>query len=74
MMTSRYRIYMLLMFAFMVGILGLQAQTQPPITLEVDATQAPQQIIHTHMLIPVSPGPLTLYYPKWIPGEHAPDG
>ncbi|MGH9354474.1 MAG: M61 family peptidase, partial [Terriglobia bacterium] len=20
------------------------------------------------------PGPLTLYYPKWIPGEHAPDG
>ena len=74
MMTSRYRTYMLLMFAFMIGILGLQAQTQPPITLEVDATQAPQQIIHTHMLIPVSPGPLTLYYPKWIPGEHAPDG
>ena len=20
------------------------------------------------------PGDLTLYYPKWIPGEHAPDG
>ena len=24
--------------------------------------------------IPVSAGDLTLYYPKWIPGEHAPDG
>jgi predicted metalloprotease with PDZ domain len=24
--------------------------------------------------MPVKPGPLTLYYPKWIPGEHAPDG
>src|SRR4029077_16661690 len=23
---------------------------------------------------PASPGDLTLYYPKWIPGEHAPDG
>jgi len=24
--------------------------------------------------MPAKPGPLTLYYPKWIPGEHAPDG
>ena len=24
--------------------------------------------------MPVKPGPLTLYYPKWIPGEHGPDG
>ena len=24
--------------------------------------------------MPVRPGPLTLYYPKWIPGEHGPDG
>ena len=26
------------------------------------------------MTIPASPGTLTLYYPKWIPGEHAPSG
>jgi len=74
MMISHYRMGMVLFFSLVLGTLGLQAQTQPPITLEVDATQAPQQIIHTHMVIPVSPGPLTLYYPKWIPGEHAPDG
>ncbi|MEJ2007549.1 MAG: M61 family peptidase [Acidobacteriota bacterium] len=74
MTISRYRICMVLLFSFVFGILALQAQTKPTITLEVDATQAPQQIIHTHMVIPVTPGPLTLYYPKWIPGEHAPDG
>ena len=74
MMTSRYRIFMVLMFSCVFGALGLQAQTKPTITLDVDATQAPQKIIHTHMVIPVTPGPLTLYYPKWIPGEHAPDG
>jgi predicted metalloprotease with PDZ domain len=26
------------------------------------------------MQFPVTPGPLTLVYPKWIPGEHAPNG
>jgi predicted metalloprotease with PDZ domain len=52
-----------------------QAQAAPgPIKLSVDATQAAQKILHTHMEIPVQPGPLTLYYPEWIPGEHMPDG
>ncbi len=72
MIISRYRIYMVCLFVFALGTLALRAQS--PITLDVDATQAPRRIIHTHMAIPVSPGPLTLYYPKWIPGEHAPDG
>jgi len=74
MANSRYRVCAALVCSFMFSVLGLRAQTQPTITLDVDATQAPQKIIHTRMVIPVSPGPLTLYYPKWIPGEHAPDG
>ncbi len=45
-----------------------------PITLTVDATRAPEKILHSTMVIPVTPGPLTLYYPKWIPGEHAASG
>lgn len=45
------------------------------ITLVVDASKAPtQNIVRTHEVIPVSPGPLTLEYPQWIPGEHAPVG
>ena len=52
-----------------------RAQTAAtPIRLSVDASQAPQKILHTHMEIPVQSGPLTLYYPEWIPGEHMPDG
>jgi predicted metalloprotease with PDZ domain len=54
---------------------NVHAQTKPgPIRLVVDASQAAQKILHTHLEIPVSPGPLTLYYPEWIPGEHMPDG
>jgi predicted metalloprotease with PDZ domain len=45
-----------------------------PITLNVDATEAPRKLFHAHMTIPVNPGPLTLVYPKWIPGEHGPTG
>jgi predicted metalloprotease with PDZ domain len=48
--------------------------TQTPILLAVDATEAPRKILHSRLSIPVAPGPLTLYYPKWIPGEHAPSG
>jgi predicted metalloprotease with PDZ domain len=52
-----------------------RAQTKAgPIRLVVDASQAAQKILHTHLEIPVSPGPLTLYYPEWLPGEHMPDG
>ncbi|MGE5327056.1 MAG: M61 family metallopeptidase [Deltaproteobacteria bacterium] len=53
----------------------VKAETPPgPIRLEVDASRAPQKILHARLQIPVHPGPLVLYYPKWIPGEHMPDG
>ncbi len=52
----------------------MQAQTQTPITLAVDLTDAPRRILHGVETIPVQPGPMTLVYPKWIPGEHAPSG
>ena len=45
-----------------------------PITLTVDTTNSPEKILHVRESIPVAPGPLTIYYPKWIPGEHGPDG
>src|SRR5882762_6532046 len=44
------------------------------VTLSVDASMAPRKIFHASLKIPASAGDLTLYYPKWIPGEHAPDG
>jgi predicted metalloprotease with PDZ domain len=49
------------------------AQTQP-IRLSVDATDAARRLFHATMQFPVKPGPLSLLYPKWIPGEHGPTG
>ncbi len=50
------------------------AQNAPAIRLTVDARQAPLKILHSHMEMPVASGPLTLYYPKWVPGLHEPAG
>ncbi len=50
------------------------AATGPTVTIVVDATSAARKIFHAKLTIPASAGDLTLYYPKWIPGEHAPDG
>ena len=44
------------------------------ITLSVDAREAPRKILHASETLPVAPGPLSLVYPKWIPGEHGPTG
>ena len=44
------------------------------IVLTVDAAEAPRRILHVSESIPVKPGPLTLCYAKWIPGEHGPTG
>jgi predicted metalloprotease with PDZ domain len=60
---------------FSVLMLSLSAwAATPTVTIVVDATTAPRKIMHAHLMIPATPGDLTLYYPKWIPGEHAPDG
>ena len=45
------------------------------ITLKVDATDTARGIIKVNETIPVSAsGPLTLLFPKWLPGNHAPRG
>jgi predicted metalloprotease with PDZ domain len=50
-----------------------RAQTSA-ILLHVDLRDAPRRLLHAHLEIPVSPGPLTLEYPEWIPGDHRPTG
>jgi predicted metalloprotease with PDZ domain len=50
------------------------AAAQTPISLSVDLRDAPKKILHAAESIPATPGPLTLVYPKWIPGEHGPTG
>ena len=45
-----------------------------PIRLTVDLQEAPRRIFHAKLELPAKPGPMRVSYPKWIPGEHAPDG
>jgi predicted metalloprotease with PDZ domain len=52
----------------------ITAWAAPPVSVDVDAREAPRGIEHVHLVLPVKPGKLTLLYPKWLPGEHAPDG
>jgi hypothetical protein len=49
-------------------------ENAPTITLAVDASNAPRKVFHAQLRIPAKSGTLTLYYPKWLPGEHGPTG
>jgi predicted metalloprotease with PDZ domain len=51
------------------------AQTkQKLISLLVSTKDAYKRLLHSKEIIQVQPGQLTLVYPEWIPGEHAPTG
>jgi predicted metalloprotease with PDZ domain len=45
-----------------------------PETLVLDARDVGRGLMTSTMRIPVKPGPFTLVYPKWTPGEHGPTG
>jgi predicted metalloprotease with PDZ domain len=72
--SVRFRLSILLFEMVALGVTAWPAQSRPAIALMLDATQAPEKILHTRMVMPVKSGPLTLYYPKWIPGMHNPSG
>src|SRR5579864_2784083 len=60
------RIFVLVVFSALISAQEMK--------LRVDATDAPRHILHASMNIPAKPGPMTLLYPEWIPGEHGPTG
>src|SRR5215471_18031554 len=82
-MTSflRRAIFRILIFSLCVSVASSAQNKQKPSVAPrtptrvlVDATHAPEKILHSQLQIPVSPGELKLVYPKWIPGEHGPTG
>jgi predicted metalloprotease with PDZ domain len=44
------------------------------LSIRVDAREIARKHVHTDMTLAVKGGPLTLVFPKWIPGEHGPTG
>jgi predicted metalloprotease with PDZ domain len=65
------------------GLVGVAAQAAVPardvpyagvIQVDVDATDLAHRVLQVNETLPVKPGKLTLLYPQWLPGNHAPRG
>src|SRR6202021_3310613 len=69
----RSRIFFCVAIFFLASI-SVFAANAPTKARSVDASNAPRKMFHAQLRIPAKPGTLTLYYPKWIPGEHGPTG
>ncbi len=50
------------------------AQAPAHLKVDVDATEISRALLHSRIEIPAAPGELVVWYPKWIPGVHAPAG
>ncbi len=57
----------------LAALLAVSAHAAP-LRLSVDATDLDHRRVRVQELVPVQPGPLKLYYPRWIPGWHGPGG
>ena len=44
------------------------------IKLDVDVTDTERKIFQVRETLPVAAGPLTLFFPQWLPGNHSPTG
>jgi predicted metalloprotease with PDZ domain len=74
-MVSRYGVRNSFGLAIvLLSSFSLVGANAPTVTLSVDASDAPRKMFHAQLRIPAKPGTLTLYYPKWIPGEHGATG
>ena len=73
MLITRTRLS-LYFYALLFALSFVASTSGQTISLHVDATEASRNILRSTLKIPVKPGPLTLFFPKWIPGEHTPTG
>ena len=59
---------------------SLALSASSPMVLRIDATELPRRLVSADLQIPVSQslardgGRLALWYPKWVPGSHGPNG
>lgn len=62
--------------------LGVRAEVPAPkdvpypgtLKIHVDATDVAHRVFRVQETLPAKPGPLTLLYPRWLPGTHSPSG
>jgi len=68
------RILLTIIFLLSAALPVTAQDAGKPVRLSVDLREATKHIFHAKLTLPVASGPLTLVYPKWIPGEHSPVG
>src|SRR5688572_11202581 len=68
----RLRLAAICVLFCLMGATALAQDKPAPIELKVDASAAPRKVFRADLSLPAKPGPLTLVYPKWIPGTHSP--
>jgi len=68
------RLFPVIALGFALLAAPASPQSAPSETIAIDASDVARGIIHAKLSIPARPGPMTLVYPKWIPGEHSPAG
>jgi predicted metalloprotease with PDZ domain len=61
------------LFVLFLALPVARAQKMP-IQITADLSDAPRKLFHAEVDLPVTPGPLTLTTPQWIPGHHMPGG
>jgi len=68
------RFVMRCVFRFTLLLLLVWSAAAQTITIHVDLNDAPRNIYHAHLAIPVHTSNVDLVFPKWIPGNHRPSG
>ena len=69
---TRYAPALLLVLA--CGVYFSAPARASDLELRLDAREVGRNHVHTELKVAVHPGPLTLAFAKWIPGEHGPNG
>ena len=54
--------------------IALAIPLKPDITVTADVSDTAHKLIRVKEVLAVTPGPITLLFPQWIQGHHAPTG
>jgi predicted metalloprotease with PDZ domain len=75
---NRFFAVIFLGYAVLAGTAAAAPQTDTAypgtLALSVDLRDTAHRVFRVEETIPAAPGPMVLWYPQWIPGEHGPTG
>ena len=71
--TSAFCLAVLVLVTVLVATVWSSTDLEE-MNLSVDASEVTRRILHCRLLVPAKPGSMKLVYPKWVPGDHRPDG